>query len=127
MVTRVENLSTASVGFALDAATLRHQAIASNIANVNTEGYVPQKLSFASQIEQMQVFFDKDRRAGAASLSEPRLVLSPSLDAQGQPTKVELDMEVAAMAQNSVHYQSLIKGLSRHYAILASAVSDGKK
>lgn len=127
MVARVENLSTASVGFALDAATLRHQAIASNIANVNTEGYVPQKLSFASQIEQMQVFFDKDRRAGAASLSEPRLVLSPSLDAQGQPTKVELDMEVAAMAQNSVHYQSLIKGLSRHYAILASAVSDGKK
>lgn len=127
MVSRVENLSTASIGFALDAATLRHQAIAANIANVNTEGYVPQKLSFASQLEQMQVFFDKDRKNEPTSFSGPRLVLSPSLDASGKPTKVELDMEVAAMAQNSVHYQSLIKGLSRHYAILGSAVSDGKK
>ena len=127
MVAKIENLGTASIGFALDAATLRHQAIAANIANVNTVGYVPMELTFASQFEQMQSFLAARSTNIRQSNDFPKLALSPVLDQQGRPAKVELDMEVAAMAQNSVHYQSLIKALSRHYAVMSSAVSDGKK
>lgn len=127
MVAKLDNLTTASIGFALDAATLRHQAIAANIANVNVTGYMPKELSFASQMEQMQNFFASTTNSQAPNFSSLHLDLTPVLDANGAPAKVELDVEVAAMAQNAVHFQSLIKGLSRHYAILSSAVSDGKK
>ncbi len=127
MIYKTENLTTASIGYALDAANLRHQAIASNIANVNTVGYVPQQVSFARQMEQMQTMFEQSASSDTVDFSHMKLQLEPMLNAQGAPAKVELDAEVAAMAQNAVHYQALVKGLSRHYAILASAMTDGKK
>jgi flagellar basal-body rod protein FlgB len=40
---------------------------------------------------------------------------------------VQLDMEVARMAQNAVHYQALLKGIEKQYAILSTAIADGKK
>jgi flagellar basal-body rod protein FlgB len=50
-----------------------------------------------------------------------------SLDGAGAPESVRLDGEVAALAQNTVQYQALIKGLNKHFSILASAASDGKR
>ena len=47
-----------------------------------------------------------------------------SLSADGA---VRLDSEVAAMAQNGTHYQTLMKALNRHLSVLASAVNDGKR
>ncbi len=127
MVLKVENLTAKGIGVALDTAIQRHQVIATNIANVNTVGYIPKQLSFSSQMSQMQSLFDTARKGESPSFSELNLVVMPVLDSEGLPAKVELDTEVAAMAQNSLHYQSLVKALGRHYSILASAVSDGKK
>jgi flagellar basal-body rod protein FlgB len=45
----------------------------------------------------------------------------------GLSPKVLLDLQVARMAQNGVHYQALVAGLTKHFAILSTAVSDGRK
>jgi flagellar basal-body rod protein FlgB len=128
MTEGMEALTTAALALALDAATLRHQAIAANIANANTVGYVPVEVSFESQLEEAREALRSHWRLDASSLLgvEPVLVMTPA-DAAGLPAKVMLDVEVAAMARNAVHYQALVKGLSKHYAILSAAVSDGKK
>ena len=122
----IESITSAKIGLALDAAVLRQQAIASNIANVNTEGYVPMRLSFASQLEQLQADFSNNSFS-AGQMFAPKLELEPVLDRDGNPAKVELDAEVVAMAHNSVQYQALLKGLSRHYSIMSTAVSEGKR
>ncbi|MFZ6721399.1 flagellar basal body rod protein FlgB [Undibacterium sp. Ji49W] len=127
MTQNLESLTSAVVGLALDAASLRHQAIANNIANVNTQGYIPLKLNFASYMEQMEQISTTSGNLEGQKISGGKLELEQVFDSQGQPAKVELDAEVAAMAHNTVHYQTLIKALNRHYAILSSAVSDGKK
>lgn len=127
MVYKTENLTASTIGYALDVASLRQQAIASNIANINTEGYVPQQVSFARQMEQMRAIAESGTSPTASMFSHLKIEVEPMLDANGGPAKIELDTEVAAMSQNSVYYQALVKGLSRHYAILASAMSDGKK
>jgi len=127
MISTIENVTTSNVGLALDAAVLRHQVIATNIANVNTPGYTPRRLSFVAQMSELQTAVEMQNVDFPHTNSESNFVVSPALDIKGLPAKVELDMEVAAMAQNSVHYQSLVRALSRHYAILGSAVSDGKK
>jgi flagellar basal-body rod protein FlgB len=62
-----------------------------------------------------------------SSLSAVQMQLVPALDLNGQIAPVQLDAEMAEVARNAVHYQALVKGLSRHFAILSSAVSDGKK
>ncbi len=122
----IEAITTAAVALALDAATLRHQAIAANIANHGVDGYVPFKVSFAAEFNEQSAAAGTARLdARALSAMTPQLV--PVLDANGLPAKVKLDAEMADMAQNAVHFQALARGLSRHLSILATAASDGKK
>lgn len=125
MTQGIEAITTAALGLALDAASLRQQAIAANIANHATEGYVPQKLDFEAQLAGAR------RSLGGVldefALSNVKLQLQPALDANGAPAKVQLDAEVADMARNSVQFQALARGLNRHFAILAMAASEGKK
>jgi flagellar basal-body rod protein FlgB len=125
MTQAIETITTAALGLALDAASLRQQAIAANIANHSTEGYVPQKLDFEAQLASAR------RSLGGTldefALSNVKLQLQPVLDANGAPAKVQLDAEMADMARNSVQFQALARGLNRHFAILAMAASEGKK
>lgn len=122
MTNPVESITTTALGLALDAAQLRQQAITANIANHATEGYAPLGVDFESQMAQARRTLETDGRLDAASLAgvQPKLVpLAP------QP--VRLDEQVAEMAANSVTYQALARGLSRHLSILSAAVSDGKR
>ena len=126
MTQSIEALTTATLSLALDAASLRHQAIASNIANVNTEGYVPQHLNFSAQMDMLQNSSQGNSNDSFGLLAS-KLELQPMLDKDGLPAKVQLDVEMAEMAHNAVQYQTLIKMLGKHYSIMSSAVNDGKK
>jgi flagellar basal-body rod protein FlgB len=128
MTEGLEAITTAALGLALDAASLRQQAIAANIANADTAGYVPLRVSFEAQLEDARRAMESHGFLDAASLADVEpTVESVEPDASGLPPKIMLDVEVAEMARNAVHYQALLKGLSRHYAVLSAAVSDGKK
>jgi flagellar basal-body rod protein FlgB len=127
MTEGLEALTTAALGLALDAASLRQQAIAANIANHATQGYIPLMVDFESEMEGARRSLEATGSVDAASLSGVRLQMQPALDAQGLPRKVQLDEQVADMAQNTVQFQMLTRALSRHFSILSSAVSDGKR
>ena len=127
MTESIEAITTATLRLALDAASLRQRAIAANIANHATEGYVPQKVNFESQLAQARLSLETQGRVDSLTLSDVRLRLEPALDAHGSPAKVHLDQQVADMAENSVQFQALARGLSRHLAILSTAVADGKR
>jgi flagellar basal-body rod protein FlgB len=127
MTEGVEAVTNAVLGMALDAASLRQQAIAANIANHDTEGYVPMKLDFEAQLQQARETLDSKGSVDAFALSAVRLQLEPVLDARGLPVKVQLDQQVADMAQNAVQYQVLARALNRQFAILSTAVNDGKR
>jgi flagellar basal-body rod protein FlgB len=112
----IEALTLPALTTAMDAALIRQQVIANNIANANTQGFRPQQVSF-------DVAFD----AAAAAEGEPLSVqLQPQVGLSVDGA-VRLDSEVAAMAQNGAHYQALLKALNRHLSVLSSAVSDGKR
>ncbi len=40
---------------------------------------------------------------------------------------IALDMEVAQMSENVLHQQALLKVLSKHFALLGSAINEGKR
>lgn len=129
MTEGIEGVTTALLGLALDAASLRQQAIAANIANADVPGYAPLAVDFESQLEGARRDMNGTPRLDMATLSQvvPTLVADATPHAPGLSPKVMLDMEVARLAQNGVHYQALVTGLSRHYAILSLAVGDGRK
>jgi flagellar basal-body rod protein FlgB len=116
----VEALTGTALTLALDAATLRHQVHAANIANAGVPGYKAQRLSFEAQVQQgLQAARQSDVQVNAR--------VGPEFSTDGQPHAVQLDAEVAAMSQNNVHYQTLVRALNRQLSILASAVSEGKR
>ncbi len=130
MTEGIEAITQASLSLALDAASLRHQAIARNIANAGTEGYTAVDVGFSAQMDSARAQLAQGRSLDArqvASMAEEGVRIQPAVGADGLPVRVQLDSEVARMAQNAVHYQALLKGLSRHMAILSTAVSDGKR
>jgi flagellar basal-body rod protein FlgB len=128
MTDGIEAITTAALGLALDAASLRQQAIAANIANAGSADYAPVTVSFDAQLEDARRALESPGRLDATSLAgvQPRLEAVP-FDATGEPPEVSLDVEMANLARNSVQYQALLKALSRHYAMLSAAVSEGKR
>lgn len=128
MSSGIEAVTTKALALALDAAALRQQAIAANIANVSTADWVPLTVSFEGQLEDARRDLESQGRLDPVSLAgvQPKIE-SATLDSMGLPAKVQLDLEVAHLAQNSLQYQAIVKGLSKHYAVLSAAVSEGKK
>jgi flagellar basal-body rod protein FlgB len=112
----IEAMTLPALSTAMDAALIRQQVIANNIANANTQGFAAQHVSFEVALDAAS----GDAAGGLGVRLQPQMALS----ADGA---VRLDSEVAAMAQNGAHYQTLLKALSRHLSVLASAVSDGKR
>jgi flagellar basal-body rod protein FlgB len=128
MTEGLEAVTAAALSLALDAASLRQQAHALNIANASTEGYTPVRVSFEAQLEAARA----DLRVGGALGSDSLEDVAPALEPVtpgpgGMPAKVQLDLEVAAMSHNAGHYHALLRAVSKHYSVLASAVRDGKK
>lgn len=127
MTDGIEAVTRSVLALALDAASLRQQAISANIANANAVGYVPQRVSFEEQLVDARRSMAQTGRVDAFALSQVRPHMEAAVDSQGVPAQVQLDMEAADMARNAVQYQALVKGLSRHFAILSMAAGDGRK
>lgn len=123
----ITNVTTAALALALDAAALRQQAIASNIANVDTPGYSPVAVAFEEQLTQARRTLQAGRALDGSELAGVQPALQAVSGEAGLSPAVQLDVEAAHLAQNSAHFQILLKALSRHYGVLSSAVSDGKK
>lgn len=116
MISGLEGLGVSMVKVALDASALRHQAIAHNIANLHSQGYVPLGVSFEASLAAV--------RRGQAPVA-PELVAQ--LDKAPGPRPQDADMEMVALSQNTIHYQALIKGIGTQLAILGTAVGGGVK
>jgi len=112
---------------ALDAASLRHQAIAHNIANVNTPGFAPVRVDFERQMETVRAALRDGAPVDGTMLAGVRPVLMRAAPAQDTDRTALLDLEVADMAQNTVQYEALMKALGKHLAILGAAVNEGKR
>lgn len=76
----------------LDAATLRHEAIAGNLANLETPGYkrVDLSPSFATELQR------------AAATRDPALIAAVQPKLEGTGAAVELETELTNMQQNTL-------------------------
>jgi flagellar basal-body rod protein FlgB len=125
LVSIIDQGTTSLLGLAIDAAVMRQQALAQNIANVNTPGYRRLSVNFEQRVAALA-----DGAAGAAPRAADLASLRPYVEVAGPGAKdggVELDTEVAAMAENTLRHQVLLKALSKHLGLIAIAVNEGKR
>ena len=115
-----------AVRLALDAAVLRHQVAAHNIANASTPGYEATRVSFESLLEAANVDMS-DEAAVEAALDRAREQLGRPGAMEKTGEAVELDAEMVHVAENTLRYQALLRGLSSRMAIMKLAVRQGRE
>jgi flagellar basal-body rod protein FlgB len=119
---------------ALDYHFERHNLLASNIAHVDTPGYVPRDIErvdgapFQSQLEIALARTDAGHLAGsaAASISTGRVFEDPAAGAGNDLNYVSLDREAAKLAANQIRYDVSSTLASAELAQLAYAAGDGR-
>jgi len=117
----VHTITTAVLQLALDAASLRQAAHGQNIANAGTAGYQPVQVDFESRLEAARLSLARDGRVAPDTLASA----TPRLAMLDRP--IEFDSEALRLAQNAVHFQALLRGVSKHLALLGLAAADGRR
>lgn len=107
MSTTVEALS-----FALDALQAQSAAIANNVANVDTPGYIQENVSFASSLAAAL------QHGGTASVS-----VAPSTNPVGlDGNNVSLAQQLTEATTNAMDYQAVANQLTTYFQILSGSM-----
>ena len=105
----------ALLGQAIEASSLRHSVHTSNIANAEVEGYQPLDVVVDERLQA-----DTEIGGRETVTLESRVVTSSE-------TTVQLDQEMASMAQNAVRYQALLNAVERTMSMLRYAAREGRE
>ena len=124
MVSPVDSTTSVLLGMALDAANMRQQAIANNIANATTPGYRPMSVRFEDQLASQRETLARGGHVSLASLSDFRPTL---LQSSNPDETVALDDQVAQLSGNVLHHQVLLRALNKHFALMGLAINEGKR
>lgn len=117
---------------AMDAYVLRHKAIASNIANINTEGYRRKEVKFE---EELQCALDKERIRGTKTdpahmdLGRPEIAeVKANAFVPDDPTtpsgvnNVDIDDEMVQLTNNQLRFYYASKLSSMNFNTLRAAI-----
>ena len=106
---------------AADASWIRNEAIANNIANVNTPGYKRQDVNFEEQLRKAMKnsrYTSVDERVANVDLER----LSPityrdhsTVSYRLDGNNVDIDTENVELASNQIRYQGLTDSITKHF------------
>ena len=100
---------------ALDGLSAQQHAIANNIANAETPGFIASKVSFESQLADAIQSGDPTQADVAVSAS------TDPVNAQGN--NVQMDDENVALINNGLQYQLMVQGLNSKFSILRTSIN----
>jgi flagellar basal-body rod protein FlgB len=125
MAEPIERTTMALMGLALDAASMRQQAGANNIATVNTGTGRVATVEFEKHLGAVRTSLAAGLPVTADQVSHlrPRTVWASGAQ-QGVAT---LDQEMAALSQNAVQHLALVRSLNLYLELRSAAINDGKR
>ncbi len=103
--------------------TIREQAIATNMANVDTPGYHTRDIDF--QRELTRAMMDSDDQTTAAVSSTPILREVSGLMERPDGNNVSLDRESLSLSEAQLQYHTGIQLLKDRFHMLMSAINGG--
>lgn len=132
MIDKINN-KTIMLEKALDAAWMRNEAISNNIANVNTPGFKKSYVRFEEYLTDAQGKFQisgirkdakflpigKDR---VVSIN-PEIVQENFTSMRRDGNNVDIDVEMAELAKNTIKYNALIAQMSKEFSKIKLAIT----
>lgn len=118
----------------LDAVALRQQHTANNIANANTPGYKRQTVRFEDWLARSlgvngRLPLSRTHPGHLGRRSEgsaPAVVTERSTSMRNDGNNVDVEREMAQLAQDTVLYSALAEQVGRRYAAVRTAI-DGRR
>ncbi len=120
----------------LDLRQENQQVIASNIANADTPGYAPAKMSFEGDLQKALsspgTSLSHTRPGhfaiGGSTLDavQGRVLRTPSRSPIGDGNGVQLDQEMVDLAENEILYEAAAQMLNKKLALLKYVAQDGR-
>jgi flagellar basal-body rod protein FlgB len=104
----------------LGACELRARVVSANIANSNTPGYVRSVVRFEELLRDALLAGDE------LSAVEPETTLDLQAPARPDGNNVSLELELNAMRENRLLYESYSSILRSHFDLLETAVTSGR-
>ncbi|MBA3015641.1 MAG: flagellar basal body rod protein FlgB [Proteobacteria bacterium] len=112
---------------ALDARMERQGLIQSNIANLETPGYVGQDFSFASVMKSAMLQQGKLAQTNKQHIALDPVTLSESMEFSRDRRPVDLDEEMQKLSENQLMFQVTTKILGSKFEGLKMAIDEGGK
>jgi flagellar basal-body rod protein FlgB len=123
---------------ALNFRAAKHNLISGNLANIDTPGFKPQKLKFDEELRRVVA---KDvmplkttNRAHFSHFSNARFTGNSRFAIHGrhfsqveESEKLNLDREMADLAQNNILYEASTRLLAKKLQALRSAIEEGRR
>ena len=123
----------------LDLRTAQHQALSSNVANVDTPHYTPFEVAVEEELRkqrqpdarQVELARTQDRHlpvGGPAGVTSAALrpVAAPAFSLRADGNTVDLDRTMGALAENSLKYKTSAQLLSSKLKLLRNVIQGGR-
>lgn len=119
----------------MDAATLRHQVITNNIANVDTPNFKSSSVEFESLFKsaiQNDGFAEKRTRdkhiAFDSDISsiEPKVILNNTTTMRMDGNNVDIEYENTELAKNTIYTDILVEKLNSEISRLRLTINEGR-
>jgi flagellar basal-body rod protein FlgB len=126
--------TTRALGASLQLRQTRQNVLSSNIANAETPGYQAKKVDFEDALARAIETEDQGRVGGSGPTpiteSAIRRVTAdiyenPDAAVSNDGNTVDVDKEMATLAENSIMYKAAIQLINKKMAALKYAVTDG--
>jgi len=130
-----------AIQIALRGLSLRQQVISHNIANVDTPGFKASDVSFETQLK--RALSDANagelplqtthaahltaRRAVTESQVRPQIVRLQGTRLRSDGNNVDIDREMARLAETTLEYNTLIEALNLRLSLLKQVINEGRK
>ena len=116
----------------LNASWLRNEAISNNIANVNTTNYKREEVKFneilSKNISELTIEAKRTHQKHIPiinSLNTP-MVTKEYMKFRKDGNGVNIDVEMAELAKNSINYNTLSQRISGYFSKLRMVIKDGR-
>ena len=103
----------------IGAASLRHDVIAQNIANVNTPGFQTLEVSFEDALQQALAGGSE----GSVASVSPQVIVGKGGVERADGNNVDIDQEIVRLQKNTLYYKVFTQLLASDLAQFRSAIS----
>lgn len=126
---------------AIKASSLRNKVISNNIAHVNTPNYKKSTVCFEEKLRAametssgngkipLRVTNDKHIQISDKRNIDitPETKLSNTTTMRTDGNNVDIDIEMAELAKNTIYYQAAVQQLSRQFGELRTVINEGRR